>query len=129
MEEIEYIHWEDVYRDKWLHRYRELVSFKKSSTELSQDVYDLFSNFFKWSVYLIQIYMRNYGYYYGGDMIIKVAFRIGIIKDGDTFIVINDMMENSEKYNKREALEYCLGEGFHVFDDINAKMKELLGQE
>lgn len=129
MEEIEYVHWEDVYKDKWLERYEDLVEFRKSGAELSQEIYDRFNNFFKWSVYLIQIYMRNYGYYYNGDMVIKVAFRIGFIKDGDTFIVINDMMENPEKYNKKEALEYCLGESFHVFDNINEKMKKLLEQE
>lgn len=130
MEEIEYVHWEDVYKDKWLSRYNKMLGYKMTGVELTQETCNNFINFFKWSIYLIQIYMRNYGYYYSGNsMIIKIAFRIGFIKYGDNFAMINDMIEHPQKYKKYEAVEFGLGEGFNCFDDLNEKMSKLLEQE
>lgn len=130
MEEIEYLHWEDLYQNTWENDYRSIISIKERQSLPEKELYLHLIDFYKSTLFLILTYLRNCGYYFNQNtMILRTAFRIGLIEDGESFMLINDMLAHPKKYNKSEILHYCLVEGFHVFDKLDKKMKEFLKQK
>ncbi len=130
MEEIEYLHWEDYYKDTWLNAYNQILADKEDRTLNTDDIYNKFVSFYESTVFLILTYLRNNGYYYNNNLaILKAAFRADFIEDGDSFVAINDMVVNIENYNKEEVLKYSLYDNFHVFESIDKKFRGFLEQE
>ena len=59
-------------------------------------------------------------------MIIKIAFRADFIEDGDAWILIDDMVTNSQNYEIQEICKYCFEESFNIYENMQNKIMELL---
>ncbi len=126
-EEIKYLHWEDYYKDTWIHAYNRILADKEDKSLSSEELYKNLEDFYHATIYLILIFMRNKGFYFNRVVItIKNAFRVGFLEDGDSWIVINDMFENPSNYSQEEVVEFCLFKNFHVFESVSKKLEGFL---
>ena len=106
MEEIKYLRWQDYYKNTWLNDYDNMQKVIKDESKSKLDILKSFNKFWSSTIFLLQTYIRNYGQYYNGNtMVIKISFRCGFIIDGDTWILMNDMVLNYKKYSMEEALK------------------------
>ena len=122
MEEITYLHCEDLYKNTWRKGYNSLRLLKGGNALSEEELYKKISEFFQATVYLIQIYLGNQGIYYNANtMIIKVGFRYCFIEEGDAYMVLNDVISSPKKYSKNSVIQ-CFWENFHIFETLDNKM-------
>ena len=127
MEEITYLHWEDYYQKTWKPKYDYMLDIKTKTSLSTKELHKILVDFYNATRILLITYLRNNGHFYNkNSMIIKVAFRIGFLEDGEGMIIITDMLAHPDRYDREKIISYCLYEKFLVFESINEKMAELL---
>ena len=126
-----YIHWQDYYREFWQPSYSKIIEIKDKDSHIENKEKCLkdFVTFFYTTCKLIKYYLENNGLFFKNyKRSIMAAFNIGLIEDGDTWAEIFALItRDSTKSSKmQEVLDFCLGDNFYIFNDLNNKFVKLL---
>ena len=122
-----YLYWKEYYTEEWLSRYNGIKDLLSQVDYDIPNMYNRFRKFYYSSIKLIQLYLSNNGSPYDNNVeIIRIAFRFCFLDDGDTWMIINDIMENPRKYTVEDFIKNCLNNNFVIFDDLHTKFEELL---
>ncbi len=130
MEEVEYLHWEDYYQNTWINDYKKIQAVRNDASLSPLERHKAIAVFFKSTIFLLLTYLRNHGHFYNKNtMVIRVAFRSGVLREGESLIFMNDMLTVDKKYKREEIIKYVLYDHFSIFEEIDQKMKEFLEQK
>lgn len=121
LEEIEYIHWEDVYKNSFHYAYIEFDTCRKNNNISQETKNILYYSLFNSTIELLRVFFANKGlfYEYSRD-IIREAFRVELLSDGKTWMEVLTLMEAFDDENIKEILSiYFNDKYFKIFIELN----------
>ena len=128
----EYIHWEDYYTGEYKKVYDAMQlaysQMIKANGGDARMLIEVTCNIYYASCCLLKFYLINNGFFSTTNReVLKHAFYINFITDGDEWIEMGDLIYSREPVDIRYVVNFII-ENFSIFEKLNNKFKEMLAK-
>lgn len=128
LENLNYIHWEDVYKENFLPAYNNFIKLRSEDSSELNELTTCYLNLFEASYKVLRIYMANKGIFVTPKMdVIKTAYKVYLIDNGQIWIDVLSAIETLDKTECSSNLSVYFDDKFiKIYTDLNERLEKEL---
>ena len=115
-----YIHWQDYYRQNFLKAFYTAKNSIENMNIDAKTIYDLVDK----TVTTLRYFLQNNGIFYFSDIdVIRQAFYIEFLEDGDALMEIYSLLKNIDNGSMTEDIRERFKTNFFAFENLKQKFE------